>query len=493
MLGIRVLARPMIVAIALAFSLKASGQTVQPVLQRGYDANVSGANLSEVTLNSSNVMSSAFGLLFKLPVDEKVYAQPLYVPNVAISNQGTHNVLYVATMNDTLYAFDADVGGTPLWSVNLATLVNATPVPWADVLIPPSTLAGNLGILSTPVIDPSTNILYVVACTLENSTAVYRLHAIDITSGTEPYGPGVPITGSFGGVTFDAPYQTQRVSLALAGNQVVFGFAAMQEEEFDTYEGWVMAYNKQTLQQSGVFVTVASGNGGGGVWQSGRPPAVDSAGYVYVFSGNAKGGGYGYNGVNDYSESALKLDPSNGLALVDWFTAGNWSDLDIKDLDLSSSGPLLVPGTSLLAGGGKTGYLYVLNTADLGEFNADDTQIVQKENIAAGNKILGGPVYWGAQPPRPAPCSTTGVPATCSGRTVSTVARSRPLRARRERTARHIREVSSRCPPTAAYREAVCCGRPQRQSPLLEAIRQCRPRSMPSMPKTLRTNCGTRR
>jgi hypothetical protein len=366
----------------------------QPVLQRGYDANVSGANLTETTINASNVGSGGFGLLFKLPVDEKVYAQPLYVPNVAIPNQGTHNVLYVATMNDTLYAFDADVGGTPIWSVNLASLVNATAVPWVDVLIPPATLAGNLGILSTPVIDPSTNILYVVACTLENSTAVYRLHAIDITSGAEPYGPGVLITGSYGGATFDAPYQTQRVSLALADNQVVFGFAAMQEEEFDTYEGWVMAYNKLTLQQSGVFVTVASGNGGGGVWQAGRPPAVDSAGYVYVFSGNAKGGGYGYNGMNDFSESALKLDPSNGLALVDWFTAGNWSYLDAHDLDLSSSGPLLVPGTSLLAGGGKTGYLYVLNTANLGEFNANDTQVVQKENITAGHEILGGPVYW---------------------------------------------------------------------------------------------------
>jgi len=362
--------------------------------KRGYDVNVSGANLTETTINASNLGSGAFGLQFKLPVDEKVYAQPLYVPNVAIPDQGTHNVLYVATMNDTLYAFDADVGGTPIWSVNLASLVNATAVPWVDVLIPPATLAGNLGILSTPVIDPSTHILYVVACTLENLTAVYRLHAIDITSGAEPYGPGVPITGSYGGATFGAPFQTQRISLALAGNQVVFGFASMAEEKFDTYEGWVMAYNKLTLQQSGVFATIVSGNGGGGVWQAGRPPAVDSGGYVYVFSGNAKAGGYGYNGVNDFSESALKLDPSNGLALVDWFTAGNWSYFDTNDLHLSSSGPLLVPGTSLLAGGGKTGVLYALDTGNIGHWTANDSQVVQSLSITAGNEILGGPVYW---------------------------------------------------------------------------------------------------
>ncbi|MGA2190660.1 MAG: choice-of-anchor D domain-containing protein, partial [Steroidobacteraceae bacterium] len=380
-------------ALALAWPMAVHAQSaVQPVLQRGYDANVSGANLTETTLNTSNVGPNTFGLLFDLPVDERILAQPLYVPNVAIPNSGSHNVLYVATMNDTVYAFDADTGGAPLWSVNLASLFNTTAPLWANFSIAPYSPPGHLGILSTPVIDLTTNTMYVVACTLENSTLAYRLHAINITTGAEPYGPGVLITGSYGGIMLGTPYLVQRMSLVLAGNQVVFGFSGMQVEQPLDYVGWVMAYDKLTLLQSGVFASVITGNLQGGVWQSGRPPAVDSSGYVYVFTGNTSTGGW--NGVTDFSESALKLDPANGLTLVDWFTAGNWQFLDNRDLDLSSSGPLLIPGTSLLAGGGKTGDLYVLDTANLGHWNANDSQVVQKENITAGGEIHGGPAYW---------------------------------------------------------------------------------------------------
>jgi len=369
-------------------------QAQPPVLQRGYDAGVTGANLAETTLNTSNVALKTFGLVFTLPVDDAIFAQPLYVPNVAIPNQGTHNVVYVATMSDTLYAFDADVPGAPLWSVDFASLVGAVPVPLAQFVFSGNkNLVGNLGILSTPVIDPSTHILYLVACTLEGGAMVYRLHAVDITTGAEPYGPGVLISGSYGTVTFDARYQVQRVSLVLSGQQVVFAFAAVELEGPGNYSGWVMAYNKSTLQQSGAFATETTGNLGGGVWQSGRPPVVDSSGYVYVFSGNAYGNGY--DGVNNFSESALKLDPAHGMKLVDWFTPYDWSDLDDNDFDLSSSGPLLIPGTSELAGGGKTGYLYVLNTANLGKFNAGaDTQIIQEEKITSDEMIRGGPVYW---------------------------------------------------------------------------------------------------
>jgi len=378
----------------LAGSMVAQAQTAaQPVLQRGYDANVSGANLTETTLNASNIRPNTFGLLFNLPVDGGIYAQPLYVPNVAVPGLGTHNVLYVSTMNDSIYAFDADVGGSPLWSVNLASFFSTTPVLWANYNFAPISTAGNLGILSTPVIDPSTNIMYVVACTLENDTMAYRLYAIDITTGSEPYGPGVLITGSYGAATFDARYQTQRVSLVLADNQVILGFGAIQSEHLQSYTGWVMAYSKTTLQRSGIFASEPGGDNAG-IWHSGRPPAVDPAGYVYVFTGNAHDAN-GYDGVNNFSESVLKLDPSQGLALLDWFTAGNWNYLDVHDEDLSSSGPLLIPGTTLLAGGGKNGFLYVVDTANLGHWNANDSQVVQKEKIVEGGEILGGPVYWG--------------------------------------------------------------------------------------------------
>ena len=391
--------RRMASAAALLLLCGSFVQAAQPVLQRGYNEGVSGANLAETTLNTTNVAPSTFGLAFMLPVDDVVYAQPLYVPNVAIPGQGTHNVVYVATMSDTLYAFDADAGGAPLWSVNFATLVDATPVPIAGFVFSGSrNIVGNLGILSTPVIDRSTHIMYLVACTLENSTMAYRLHAVDITTGAEPYGPGVLISGSYGSapaVTFDAPYLTQRVSLVLSGNQVVFAFGAMELEYAGGYVGWVMAYDKQTLQQSGAFPTVPTAAGqGGGVWQSGRPPAVDSAGHVYVFVGNAYGSS-GYDGVENFSESVLKLDPANGLKLLNWFTPGDWNTLDMNDQDLSSSGPLLIPGTnpSLLAGGGKNCELYVLSTDKLGKFNASDSQVVQSEKICNGS-FRGGPVYW---------------------------------------------------------------------------------------------------
>ncbi len=378
---------PVLIVLALLQTLSAHAQP-PPVLQRGYDAGVSGATLSETTLKPSNVAPGSFGLAFKLPVDDNILAQPLYVPNVLI-NGTSHNVVYVATMSDTLYAFDADIGGAPLWTLNLATLENATPVPIAQFTYSGNkNIINNLGILSTPVIDLSTNTLYAVACTLESSTLVYRLHAVDITTGVPRAGSGVVISGSNGSLTFNARNQWQRVSLVLSGNNVVFAFGALElESTGNPYVGWVMAYNKTTLAQTGTYATVTTGNGGGGVWQSGRPPAVDGSGFVYVITGNAYGGGFDGNG--NFSESILKLDPANALKRADYFTPSNWSNMDIYDLDLTSSGPMLVPGTGLLVGGGKTGVLYVLNTGNLGQNSANDTGAVQQIQIST-SELRGG-------------------------------------------------------------------------------------------------------
>jgi hypothetical protein len=377
---------------AIAFVFGSAAIAAPPVLQRGYNPGVTGANLAETILSTANIAPSTFGLLFNLPVNGSIFAQPLYVPGVATLKHGTHNVVYVATMYDTLYAFDADTAGTALWAINLAKLVGATPVPMAQFAFSGNrNIVGNLGILSTPVIDGSSHLMYLVAATLEGGTIVYRLHAVDIRSGAEPLGAGVQISGSYGGLTFDARYVTQRVSLTLADNQVVIGFGALELEFSGGYSGWVMGYDKTTLQQSGIFATVTTGGNGGGVWQSGRPPVVGSSGNVYVFTGNAYS--QGYNGVNNFSESVLKLNPANGLKLLNWFTPGNWSALDNQDLDLSSSGPMLIPGTQLLAGGGKTGDLYILNANNLGKFNANDSQVVQKERVCAG-ELRGGPVFW---------------------------------------------------------------------------------------------------
>jgi hypothetical protein len=387
-----------LMALALLHARTAHAQS--PVLQRGYDASVSGATLNETTLTTSNVVPGSFGLVFKLPVDDKIMAQPLYVPHVTI-NGVSHNVLYVATMSDSLYAFDADVSGAPLWQINLATAVGATPPymtggPTGTVDFAYSgnqNIIGHLGVLSTPVIDLSSNTLYAVACTLEKGTLVYRLHAIDITSGALRSGSGAVISGVYGTMTFDARNQWQRISPVLSGNNVVFGFGALElESTGNLYSGWVIAYDKSTLAQSGIFATITLGNGGAGVWQSGRPPVVDASGYVYVLTGNGYGG-TGYDGAHNFSESVLKLDPSHGLALLDWFTPSNWLALDDNDSDLSSSGPMLVPGTTLLVAGGKTGVLYVLNTGNLGKNTATDSGAIQKIQISA-SELRGGPVYW---------------------------------------------------------------------------------------------------
>ena len=383
---------PVLATLALLLALSARAQP--PVLQRGYDAGVSGATLSETTLNTSNVAPGSFGIVFKLPVDDNILAQPLYVPNVVI-NQVAHNVLYVATMSDTLYAFDADTGGAPLWTLNLAGLVGATPVPIAQFAYSGNkNIIGNLGILSTPVIDLSTNTLYAVACTLENGTLAYRLHAVDIASGAPRAGSGAVISGNYSTMSFDARNQWQRLSLVLSGNNIVFGFGALElESTGHLYSGWVMAYDKSTLAQTGSFATVTTGNGGAGVWQSGRPAVVDSSGYVYVMTGNGYSG-MGYDGVHNFSESVLKLDPGAGLALKDSFTPSNWLALDNADADLTSSGPMLVPGTSQLVGGGKSGVLYVLDTAaGLGGNTANDSGALQKIQVSAG-ELRGGPVYW---------------------------------------------------------------------------------------------------
>ncbi|HEY2808963.1 MAG TPA: IPT/TIG domain-containing protein [Steroidobacteraceae bacterium] len=382
---------PVLMLLALLHGLSAHAQP--PVLQRGYDAGVSGATLSETTLNSSNVVPGRFGLVFNLPVDDNIMAQPLYVPSVTI-NGVSHDVLYIATMSDTLYAFDADVGGAPLWTLNLAAFENATPVPMVQFAFSGNkNIINNLGILSTPVIDFATKTLYAVACTLENNTLVYRLHAVDITTGLPRTGSGVVISGNYSTMTFDARNQWQRISLVLSGSNVVFGFGALElESTGNLYSGWVMAYDKSTLAQSGLFATVTTGNGGAGVWQSGRPPVVDGSGYVYVMTGNGYSG-TGYDGVHNFSESLLKLDPANGLKLLDWFTPSGWLTLDTNDLDFTSSGPMMVPGTTLLVAGGKTGVLYVLNSTSLLKNTPNDSGAHQQVHISS-SELRGGPVYW---------------------------------------------------------------------------------------------------
>ena len=369
------------------------------ILTNRYDAARSGANLAETTLTPANVNATRFGRLYSYPVDGAVYAQPLYVSGVTIGGT-THNVLYVATMNDTLYAFDADSSSpTALWKTAFANPPASTPVPITDITAANLNIVGNIGIQGTPVIDPATATLYLVARTKESGAYVQRLHAVDIATGQPRSGSPVTIGGSVPGtsgdstigsngrvIPFDPKIHVQRAGLALSNGVVLVSWAA--HEDITPSHGWIMGYDAATLAQVAVL-SVTTDAYAGGVWQGGRAPTLDAAGNAYFATGNGL-----WDGTRNFGDSVLKFSVSrSGLTLLDYFTPGNEAELSANDDDLSGSGFTLLPGTQVLIGGGKEGVLYLLNADNLGHKAANDTQIVQKIPVNGGH-VMGGTVFW---------------------------------------------------------------------------------------------------
>ena len=240
------------------------------VLSERYDNSRTGTNLSETQLDTSNVNVNQFGKLWTYPVDGSVQAQPLFVSNVPISGQGNHNALFVVTMNDVVYAFDADgtggANGGLLWSRDFRNpSAGVGPVPITDIVGTNGlNITGNVGIESTPVIDLASNTIYLVARTKEvsgsNVKYFQRLHALDITNGNEKFGGPVVIQGSVAGdgsdssagtITFDPLIHNQRAGLAIANGIVFIAWAS--HEDLNPYHGWIMGYNAQTLQQVATF------------------------------------------------------------------------------------------------------------------------------------------------------------------------------------------------------------------------------------------------
>ena len=385
------------------------GAWAQPsVWTHRYDNARSGVNAGEVQLNTSNVNPGQFGKLFSYGVDADIYTQPLVIANVAVAGKGTHNVVFVATNNNSVYAFDADTNRSgndlPLWHVNFNG-PGVTPIPATDVQTLNSIRTpGPIGIMGTPVIDQATGTLYVVARTKEtvgaSVTYVQRLHALDIRSGAEKFGGPVMITATVAGtgydnaggvVTFNARTANQRAGLALANGNVYIAWSSYGDGGF--YHGWVMAYSASTLQQVGVFCITPDGSAAG-VWQSGQPPSIDASGNLYLATGNGT-----FDGVRNFGQTILKLNP-NLSTVLDWFTPGNWDSLNRSDRDLGSSGVLLVPGTNDVIGAGKDGLFYVLDRNNLGHSQSGNGQILQSFRVAIGN-VHGGPTYWnGSAGPR---------------------------------------------------------------------------------------------
>jgi hypothetical protein len=383
------------IGLACGLMVPARGQV--SVWTGQYDQGRSSANLSETILTTSNVNTSQFGLLFTRAVDDYIYAQPLYLPQVTIGGTA-HNVVYVATINNSVYAFDADSPSltAPLWSVNLGP---AAPQATHNAL-------PRCGILSTPVIEISSGTMYVVALTEASSKMSFSLHALDITSGAEKLGGPVPIkasvtgtgTGSSGGkIAFNASLELQRPALLLLNGVVYMGFARQKTEGVYPYHGWELGYNATTLKQVFVLNTTANGNEGG-IWMSGRGPAADAGGFT-LMTGN------GDVGNGDIGQSFVRYGTNHSQTGL--YTPSNWAALNTNDYDLGAGGPLLIPGTSLVLGGGKTGLIYLLSIGSSGAYTyVQSVQATPGCSSSSDSSCaqVHSPAFWsltGSSPPTP--------------------------------------------------------------------------------------------
>jgi len=359
-----------------------------------------GQNVSETVLTPANVNVSTFGALFHYTLDDQSYSQPLYIPGLTMSVDGqSHNVVFVTTVNNSVYAFDADSGtangGNPLWHVSL-TMNGGRPPDRSDFAAMGACnsnyadFAGHMGIVGTPVIDTSTNTLYVVARTIEAGAYIQRLHALDCKSGAEKFAGPVVLSGSFAGTNFDPALNNPRTALALA-NGVVYGGWSSQCD-FGGYHGYMLGYNATNLSRVAAWSATNSSGGQAGIWQGGQAPAVDSSNNLYIMTGNGT-----FDGAGNFGESFVKL-AGGSLTEQDFFTPNNFANLNQFDTDLGSAGALLIPGTTDVVGGGKQGMVYLLNTANMGHENGTD-QVIQEFQAtfpSAGNTghIHGGPIYY---------------------------------------------------------------------------------------------------
>jgi hypothetical protein len=387
------------------------------VLTQHNDIARSGTNLKESVLNATNVASPAFGKLFVRAVDDQIYAQPLIVPNLEIPGKGKHNVVYVATVAGSVYAFDADMPSEsdPLWKTNLVpaggrptlnTDMNAGGTPAGACSGNYVDFSGNMGIAGTPVIDDATGTLYVVVRTVENNEQIQRFHALDIRDGSpKPNSPvkvdaSVPGTGdaSVNGVLkFQPLYENQRLSLLLLNGVVYVGWSG--QCDWGPYHGWLMGYDAKSLAQVVVYSTTPDGHGGG-IWQSGQGPASDGTS-LFILTGNGTIGTQDGDprSLRNRGHSFLKLsrDNASSLKIDTWFTPYNYEYLNYGDLDLGSAGMTFVPGTRLAIAGGKGSWLYVVDRENMGGLTGStvtDDNIIQSFNVNAPYHIHGSPLFW---------------------------------------------------------------------------------------------------
>jgi hypothetical protein len=365
------------------------------VLTQHNDVTRSGQNVNETVLNTSNVSSKSFGKLFSVPADGLVFAQPLVVSNYIVAGK-VHDVLLVATAHNSVYAYDANTVGDPLWHVDLGPTVPAAIIAGGTGL---ANIPVELGILSTPVIDRTNGIVYVTDTTYVNGTQAQWLHALSLATGQdEPGSPiamtaSVPVPGdSDDTVVLDTPHHAQRPGLLLVNGKVYVAFGS--HNDWPTFHGWILGYQYDvaagTLTQTDVFCTTPDGKSGG-IWQSGQGLVSDGSS-IYAVLGN--GTVTAQNGGASYGESFLKL--SLDLKVQDWFAPVDYATFSVHDVDIGSGGPVLLPTASapLVATASKIGIMYVVDSANMGHLGTtSDTNL---EEFQAVQRFWGAPVVWTA-------------------------------------------------------------------------------------------------
>jgi hypothetical protein len=385
-----------------------------------YDNLRTGQNTSEMTLTPANLNSSKFGKLGEFAVDGLVDGQPLLLSNLNIPGSGSKNVLYVVTEHDSIYAFDADsistTGGSTLWHVS-ALLSGETTSDARNC----SQVVPEIGITSTPVIDRSRNAIYVVAMSKDSQGNYFqRLHALDLTTGKELFGgpttiqatfPGTGANSSNGNVVFDPKQYKERAGLLQLGGTIYTTWAS--HCDISPYTAWVIAYNADSLAQSGVLNLVPNGNDGA-TWMSGGAPGADASGNIYFIMGNGtfdttlNSSAFPANG--NCGNCFAKISSTAPLTLLDYFTPLNTQSESLSDTDFGSGGELLLPDIldatgktrHLGVGSGKDANIYVVDRDNMGKFNANSDNIYQQINgqltggVYSKPSYFNGTVYYGA-------------------------------------------------------------------------------------------------
>ena len=385
------------------------------------DNTRAGLNNQETVLTTSNVNTKTFGKLFKMVVDDEVYAQPLVVGNLSIAS-GKHNVVFIATVNNTVYAYDGDTG-TLYWKQNFTASGMRAPnskdmaSSWCA---PYTNITYNIGIIGTPVIDTIAKTIYFVSRSTDGNTFVQYLHAVNLLTGNDQTGSPVKIDATVNGtgdgsqngiLKFDPLHNNQRQGLVLVNGIVYISFAS--HCDWNPYHGWILGYNAQTLQQQIVYNDTPNGEEGG-LWESGMGIAADNQGSLYVVSGNgtvgkpttynpiANGTAETITSTNPYdltnrAESALKLTPNGStLQVSSYFTPLNYLDLNVNDLDFGVMGTLLIPNSNFYLSGCKDGNLYLLNKDNMGGYSYSFNLVQQ--TIPLNQNMHCQPAYYGGGP-----------------------------------------------------------------------------------------------